>query len=100
MGYLLDNLPQRKEQIVECPALYKLILRVIRRPPREAQAAAESDISVSLIVKSVISDVEEWQYTGSQPEFFEFRFHLEADRNRAEAELNFFGHPTERDQER
>lgn len=95
MGYLLDNLPARKQQIVECPELYKLGLRVRRRPPREALAAAESDLSVSLIIKEVIPDVEEWQYAGTRRGFFVFLFHLDSDRNRAKEELIFRGHEVE-----
>ena len=95
MGYLSDNLPPRREQIVECPALYKLILRVRHRPPYFAQIAAETDLTISLIVKSVVPDVEDWQYSGRRKGFDEFRFHIPSQRARAREELRFKGYYTE-----
>jgi hypothetical protein len=100
MGYLSDNLPQRKDQIVECPALYKLVLRVRHRSKRMAQIAGETDDSIGKIIRSVIPDIEEWQYGGgrlpSVPRgFVEFRFHLAGDRSRAQEELRFKGYYTE-----
>lgn len=95
MGYLFDNLPPRKRQIVECTKLYKLVLRVRHRNPVEAQAAAETDGTISMIVKGVIPDVEEWQYAGRAKGFDNFRFHLPSDRSRAREEFKFRGYYTE-----
>lgn len=95
MGYLYDNLPPRKQQIVECGRLYKLVLRVRHRRPFEAMVAGETDGTISMIVKGVVPDVEEWQYAGRGNGFDYFRFHLPSDRSRAREELRFRGYYTE-----
>lgn len=101
MGHLSDNLPQRRDQIVECPALYKMVLRVRHRDRFGAIIAAESDESIGKIIRSVVPDIEEWQYGGGRlpggvPKgFVEFRFHLASQRDRAREELRFKGYYTE-----
>ncbi len=101
MGYLSDNLPQRRDQIVECPALYKLVLRVRHRSKFRAMITAESDDTIGKIIRSVVPDVEDWQYGGGRlpggvPKgFVEFRFHLASQRARAREELRFKGYYTE-----
>jgi hypothetical protein len=100
MGYLSDNLPQRRDQIVECPKLYTLILRVRHRPESQALIAAESDGSIGKIIRSVVPDPEDWQYGGGRlpgiPKgFIEYRFHIPSQRTRAQEELRFNGYYTE-----
>lgn len=95
MGYLYDNLPHRKRQFVECSRLYKLVLRVRHREPFDELMAAESDGTISLIVKSVVPDVEDWQYAGRGKGFDHFRFHIPSQRSRAQEELRFMGYYTE-----
>jgi hypothetical protein len=101
VGWLSDNLPPRRDQIVECPALYKFVLRVRHRDGLRAIIAAESDDSIGKIIRTVVPDVEEWQYGGGRlpggvPKgFTEFRFHLASQRNRALEELRFMGYYTE-----
>jgi hypothetical protein len=96
MGYLSDNLPQRKEQIVECPKLYTLVLRVRRRSPFHAMIAGETEDSIGKIIRGVVPDPEDWQFGGSfGTDFAEFRFHLTNQRERARQELLFKGYYTE-----
>ena len=101
MGYLSDNLPQRQDQIVECPALYKLVLRVRHRSVIHALSAAETDDSIAKIVRSVVPDPEDWQFGGGRKfsgvlkGFVEFRFHIPSQRSRAREELRFKGYYTE-----
>jgi len=95
MGYLYDNLPQRKDQVVECPRLYKLVLRVRHRPPFLALEAAETDDSIAHIVLSVVPDVEDWQFQGRRNGFVEFGFHIPSQRARAKEELMFKGYYVE-----
>lgn len=95
MGYLSDNLPPRKRQIVECAKLYKLVLRVRHRPPFDELVAAENDGTISMIVKNVVPDVEDWQYAGRYKGFDHFRFHIPSHRSRAQEELKFRGFYTE-----
>lgn len=97
MGYLDDNLPQRKDQIVECPRLYHLILRVRPRPPLEALEARESDDSIAHIVVGVVPDVQDWQFIGRRNGFVEFAFHIPSQRDRARQELLFNNYFTEYD---
>jgi hypothetical protein len=95
MGYLDDNLPQRKDQVVECPKLYTLILRVRARPPFEAMVAGESDDTIGHIVASVVPDVQDWQFIGRREGFVEFAFHIPSQRDRARQELIFNSYYTE-----
>ena len=96
MGYLDDKLPQRKEQIVECPKLYVLVLRVRRRNEYHAMIAGETEDSIGVIIKSVVPDPEDWQFAGSfGTDFVEFRFHMASQRERARQELIFNGYYTE-----
>lgn len=95
MGYLDENLPQRKDQIVECPRLYKLILKVKHRSAFYAMVAAETDDTIGKIIRSVIPDPEDWQYAGRRNGFVEFRFHIPSQRSRAQEELRFKGYYTE-----
>lgn len=96
MGYLEDNLPLRKEQIVECQKLYKLVLRVRRRSKLHALIAGETEDSIGKIIRLVVPDPEDWQFGGSfGSDFAEFRFHLEGQRSRALEELRFKGYYTE-----
>ena len=101
MGYLNDNLPQRLDQIVECPALYKLVLHVKHRSKVHARAAAETDDTIGKIIRSVVPDPEDWQFGGGRlpggvPKgFVEFRFHIPGQRSRAQEELRFKGYFTE-----
>lgn len=97
MGYLDDNLPQRKEQVVECPKLYQLVLKVKHRSPVEAQAAGESDDTIARIVASVVPDPEDWQFQGRRKGFVEFGFHIPSQRDRAREEFTFKGYYTELD---
>lgn len=101
MGYLNDNLPQRRDQIVECPKLYRLVLRVRHRDGLAALIAGETDDTIGKIIRSVVPDPEDWQYGGGRlpggvPKgFTEFRFHLDSQRSRAQEELRFLGYYTE-----
>lgn len=95
MGYLIDNLPPRKDQIVECPKLYKLILKVKHRSKFFAMIAAETDDTIGKIIRSVVPDPEDWQYSGRRKGFVEFRFHIPSQRSRAREELRFKGYYTE-----
>lgn len=98
MGYLLDNLPPRRDQIVECPALYPLVLRVRHRSDFMAMVAAETDDTIGAIIRSVVPDPEDWQYAGrmgAPKGFVEFRFHIPSQRARAQEELRFKGYYTE-----
>jgi hypothetical protein len=101
MGYLSDNLPQRRDQIVECQKLYTLVLRVRHRSKFHALSAGETDDTIGKIIRSVVLDPEDWQYGGGRlpggvPQgFVEFRFHLANQRSRAQEELRFKGYYTE-----
>ncbi|MGD9725807.1 MAG: hypothetical protein AB7L09_00215 [Nitrospira sp.] len=100
MGYLDDKLPQRRDQIVECPALYKLVLRVRHRDPFQALIAAETEDTIGKIIRSVVPDPEDWQFgAGRLPAvpkgFTEFRFWNSSHRSRAREELRFSGYYTE-----
>lgn len=101
MGYLSDNLPQRRDQIVECTELYKLVLRVRHRDEFQAMIAAETDDTIGKIIREVVPDPEDWQYgggrlpTGVPKGFTEFRFHIPSHRSRAQEELRFRGYYTE-----
>jgi len=101
VGYLADNLPLRRDQVVECPKLYTLVLRVRHRSTAHAQIAAETDDSIGKIVRSVVPDPEDWQFGGGRKfsgvlnGFVEFRFHLASQRSRAQEELRFKGYYTE-----
>jgi len=100
VGYLNDNLPLRRDQIVECQELYKLVLHVRHRPPKQALSAGEHDGTIGKIIRSVVPDPEDWQYGGGRlpavPKgFIEFRFHLDSQRSRAREELRFKGYYTE-----
>jgi len=101
VGYLDDKLPQRKDQIVECPKLYTLVLRVRHRPPAEALIAAETEDTIGKIIRLVVPDPEDWQFgagrlSGAVPRgFTEFRFHNPSQRSRAQEELRFNNYYTE-----
>ncbi len=99
MGYLSNNLPQRLDQIVECPALYKLVLHVRHRSEFHALIAGETDDTIGKIIRSVVPDPEDWQYGAGRlvgPKgFVEFRFHIPSHRSRAQEELRFKGYYTE-----
>ena len=101
MGYLNDNLPQRRDQIVECTRLYTLVLRVRHRTPFQAMIAGETDDTIGKIIRSVVPDPEDWQYGGGRlpgavPQgFTEFRFHIPSQRTRAQEELRFKGYYSE-----
>lgn len=100
MGYLSDNVPRRRDQIVECPRLYTLVLHVRHRDPFYAMIAGETDGTIGKIIRSVVPDPEDWQYGGGRlpgtPKgFVEFRFHNPSHRSRAVEELRFKGYYTE-----
>jgi hypothetical protein len=101
VGYLDDKLPQRKDQIVECPKLYTLVLRVRHRDPFHAMIAAETEDTIGKIIRLVVPDPEDWQFgagrlPGAVPKgFTEFRFHNPSHRSRAQEELRFNGYHTE-----
>lgn len=95
MGYLADNLPQRKDQFVECQKLYKLILKVKHRSKFYALIAGETDDTIAAIVRGVVPDIEDWQFAGRRHGFVEFRFHVPSQRSRAREELRFKGYYTE-----
>lgn len=100
MGYLEDNLPQRRDQIVECPELYKLVLRVRHRDPFPALIAGETEDTIGKIIRSVVPDPGDWQFgAGRLPAvpkgFTEFRFWNPSHRSRAQEELRFNGYYTE-----
>ena len=99
MGYLSDNIPHKKIQIVECPKLYTLVLRVKHRSKYYAMIAGETDDTIGKIIRSVVPDPEDWQYGGGRlsgpPGFVEFRFHIDGQRSRAQEELRYKGYYTE-----
>ncbi len=94
MGYLQDNLPQRKVQNVDCSALYPLLLKVKHRALPQERWAGDSDLKTSLIVKDIVPDVEDWQYSGRKRGFDNFRFHIPSQRTAAAERLKFFGFET------
>lgn len=95
MGYLDDNLPQRKDQVVECQKLYPLVLKVKHRNFTDAIAANERDDTIAHIVLSVVPDVEDWQFQGRRNGFVYFGFHIPSQRARAQEEFTFRGYYTE-----
>ena len=108
MGYLSDNLPDPWNQIGECPELYKLLLRVRHRSAPHALSAAETDDTIGKIIRTVVPDSEDWQFSGGRGPsvggrsfagalkgFVEFRFHNDSHRSRAIEELRFNGYYTE-----
>jgi hypothetical protein len=95
VGYLLDNLPPKKDQIVECPKLYTLVLKVKHRSDYFAMIAGETDDTIGKIIRSVVPDPEDWQYSGRYRGFVDFRFHIPGQRSRAQEELRFKGYYTE-----
>jgi hypothetical protein len=95
MGYLNDNLPQRKDQVVECPKLYTLVLRVKHRDYVDAIAADERDDTIGAIIRGVVPDITDWQYQGRRNGFVEFGFHVQSQLARAQEEFTFNGYYTE-----
>jgi len=89
MGYLIDNLPQTQEQIVECDKLYKYVLKIARRKPRIIEIATnQTELFFTGIVASIVGDAEEWQFNGTSANFHHYRFHLPSQRAQVVAQMN------------
>lgn len=95
MGYLDRYLRNNPRQIISCDDRYQLILKVKQTQPYHIrQAIAESDGSVSLLVKQIIPDVEDWQYGGTINGFYLFKFHNYSHRQQVQAYLTSLGYTT------
>ena len=86
MGYLTDNISIRSGGAI-CTDLYPfaMIVRYALNDPFTAPNAVDT---MSLAIKEVIPDVEEWQVSVLRDDRVKFRFHTEAQRNQASNALN------------
>lgn len=95
MGYLDQPLTNNPGQIVSCDDLYPLWLKVKHATGIDQITRAETDLTVSMIVKQMVPDVENWQYGGDINGFYIFKFQNAAHRAQAQARLVYEGYTTE-----
>lgn len=95
MGYLDPSLVNNPGRIVSCDDLYPLWLKVKHSVGIVQITRAESDLKVSMMVREMVPDVEDWQYGGDINGFYIFKFHNSAHRAQARAKLIFEGYTTE-----
>lgn len=94
MGYLDKYLRNNPRQIVDCNDLYNLWLSVEHPIGIDQITTGDSDIKVSLFIKDIVPDVEDWQYGGDTGTRYIFKFHRDSDRAQAIAYLSTFGYTT------
>ena len=87
MGYLQDNLAYG-QTVADCPDLYPYAL-VVEWVPLDPYTAPPLVDQIGLLVKSVLPDVEDWQYSviKERENRAKFRFKDEASRTKARNKL-------------
>jgi len=95
MGFLDKKLQHNRGQVISCDDTYNYILKVHHLTGIDQITAADSDLKVSLYVKEMVPDVEEWQYGGDINAKYIFKFHLHRDRENVKRYLESLGYPTE-----
>lgn len=95
MSYLDRYLRHNRGQVVSCNDLYVFLLKVKHQKTLIQQITiAENDLSISLIVKGILPDVDDWQYAGENNGYYLFRFHNPAHRTLVAAQFSYLGYPT------
>ncbi len=86
MGYLTDNISIRSGGAI-CTDLYPyaMVVEWALNDPFTAPSAVDQ---LSLAIKGVLPDVEEWQVSVLRDNHVKFRFHTEAQRNQGSNALN------------
>lgn len=94
MGYLDPYLRNNPKQVVDCDELYNLWLFVWHPTGIIQITTGDSDAIVSLLVKSMVPDVEDWQYGGDINSKYIFKFHSDYQRAQVKAFLELSGYST------
>ena len=96
MGYIDSFLINNPGQIVSCNDAYNLLLKVKRIKPRIQEIkVAVYEVKVAKMIKSVVPDVEDWQYNGTTKDFYLYKFHNRTHRDQAKTALHLAGFETE-----
>ena len=85
MGYLYDNLPFGRK-FADCPALYEYAL-IVEYEQRDLFMYPPPDDKLGLIIKEVLPDVEDWQFSVIRAGRVKFRFHDTGQRETARVRL-------------
>jgi len=95
MGYLDPYLINNPSQIVSCNDLYPLLLKVQRYQPKIQEIIhADSVHKVGSIIKSVVPDVEDFQFNGKTKTHYLWKFRSTTHRENAKQKLENLGYRT------
>ena len=90
MGYLTDNLPERTH-VVGCADLYTLGL-VVEQPNIDPFGFEDHEDTLALIIREVVPDPEDFQFSGAIDKQAFFEFHNTGQRAAAQSLLQARGH--------